>query len=121
MDKQNNWSVEILKNMPFERCNDVEMTVVPTCQSYQEMIFCAFRYALRRHTYVVKDTAEYIIITINTFDKKWFELFRRELKEYLNDYYSNPEESGEWECDVEQWELLLERVSEQLKKLGEKV
>lgn len=112
------WTKDFLSRHQFERCFDVPMQTVPTCQTYQSMIFSAFRYALRRHTYIVGTTVDYIINTIDTFDKKWLELMRREIKEYLDWHYSDPKNSGEFDCDVEKWEELLNAVMTRQQELG---
>lgn len=106
-----------LQNTKWERCMDVPMTTVPTCQSYQEMIFSAYRYALGRHTYIVKDTVDYICSNIKVFDHKWLNLMREETKRYLDEYYADPDNSPEFECDVKRWEQLYNVVVERLMEL----
>ena len=67
-------------------------------------LFCAFRYALGRRTYVVSCVVDDIINNWNLLPEHDKNLFKKEIKEYEELY-----ECLGMDCDKEQWYRILNK------------
>lgn len=64
--------------------------------------FCAFRYALGRSTYIVKDVCDIFIDNISVLHNNTKEKMKEEIREAL------ASDRAGMECDRREWEYLLE-------------
>ena len=64
------------------------------------LLFCAFRYALGRHTYVVGSIARRLIDNYNQLTEDQRSMFVKEIDEH---YKQCPQEKGKFDWDYEEW------------------
>lgn len=73
-------------------------------RDFKDMMICALRYAIPRHTYMVDMTCEYIKNNAELIlDDRVIAIMLRDLNEQL-DYYKRSEESNPtimWRCDYD--------------------
>lgn len=65
------------------------------------LLFCAFRYALGRRTYVVGTLADIIKSNWEHMPKTRREMFKKEIREAIK------ADMGGDKCDIEEWERII--------------
>ncbi len=73
----------------------------------------ALRYALGRHTYMVKATADYLSTKLRYLSKKTLSVMHEDLLRYFDDIVPL---GNEFECDINTWKSLYKKVEDELKK-----
>lgn len=53
---------------------------------FEDVILCAFRYAIRRHTYVVEEITSWIKYNAHILNKRMVDVMERDLNERLEEY-----------------------------------
>ena len=74
---------------------------------HQQMIFSAFRYALGRHTYIVRTTADFLCDIMPLLGTHWCELMVREITEYMDGHIDDHEVMVAHDCDIRAWNQVL--------------
>lgn len=78
---------------------------------YDLIVGSAVRYALGRQTYIVNTTVDYVIDDINNGDYTL-----RELVVMARDIMEQKSYGYGWDCDLNDWKRLFEKISEVIKK-----
>lgn len=84
---------------------------------FELMMNSALRYALGRHTYIVKVTADYLSTKLKIFSKKTLSVMHEDLMRYFDDIVPL---GNEFECDINTWRSLFNKIKDELKKESRK-
>jgi endonuclease III-like uncharacterized protein len=79
----------------------------------QDLLFCSFRYALGRRTYIVGTVANLLIKHINFIEDKDIHTIRREISMAI------AENNAGMDMDVQEWMSVLIAIDDRLNKKGE--
>lgn len=77
--------------------------VINPDDDYQLMMNSSLRYALGRHTYMVKATADYLLSILCVLSDKTLHVMEADLKDYFD---RTVPIGGEFDCDIKTWESL---------------
>ena len=72
---------------------------------HEDIMFWAFRYALKRHTYAVSQVASYLILHKDELSHATRSLIRKEIADHHRIYGRDG-----WQCDQDEWELVVDAL-----------
>ncbi len=94
-----------------------EMKIIALDSNFEQMLISAERYACGRRTYIVQDTVKYILYLLPFLSEWCIGVMQEDLKGKFTMYErSDGVFSLGDDCDRKQWELLRDRLNEEMEQ-----